>query len=689
VKRLIRKEAIEISVLAGPAFVALALFWLATLRFQSVLLAPREEPLILVMLAAGLGGLLFGYLQFSAERWLGRLGYLVHRGGGERGAFAAKVAVGLAATFAVGFGPPLVYALAHFWTSPNGPIIQWQRVLDFCSVSTIGASAYGIGVLASQLRRKVLTDLFFLAVVGGGVAFLSLAVMHAPAAWNVAVFVGLQIAFAAIFLATAETLARRGVDADLALPRGVHASVALVATPVLVLALVAGLNGIQSELLSEIRSASPLILLQRSTGDVFAVVSTGYREWHRLSPDGVIGARVEYAGKDGKEDFAAVRLPWPNFPMQAILQRTAGLRPWWEGVGYDHELVAQRWRAGRSTDFESSMDFTSGVLRLASFPGEVACFLDRENGLVRVFDIVQPSWRGEDVGERKGTERELEKSDGGRFSLATRVFRGGDLEQPVMACLVDPSDESMWYVIQDGRDRRLAPAALPGDDRFVRFEPLVQKEQAELGDPTPWPWPSPLVVGEKGTYSWDGVEFRIAEVGPDYVKATDAASIARVRPTYADSDRLEPSIEIRDGAGERVLFAATFAPRTLPQQLLSILAQGVVFLRPPIANLLSAVGTTDALEARAVLLDPTIAGGRRIGLVIVDVALAALCALTAVRWLGRRGAGAVGIGLWGGLVLLLGPLALLALWLFEPRAVARRKRSIEPEPVLVLVESRA
>jgi len=173
VKALLKKELTEVLVPFGAAFAVIVFGWLATAQFWEVLLPPASETLQIVALSSALAGAVLGYVQFSGERWRGKLGYLCHRGTGIDGAFLAKSIAGLLGTALVGLGPPVIYAVSQSLSSPNASILQWPILLVYASAATCGASVYGLGALAASLRRRPLVGILLIPLAGGALWLIS------------------------------------------------------------------------------------------------------------------------------------------------------------------------------------------------------------------------------------------------------------------------------------------------------------------------------------------------------------------------------------------------------------------------------------------------------------------------------------------------------------------------------------
>lgn len=698
-KSMIQKELVEVSVLVVPAFLIVTAIWLSAFRFESVLLAPQEDPIAAVMAGAGIAGIVLGYLQFSAERWRGKFGYLLHRGGGHRSLFTCKVIVGLLATAAMGLGPPLVFVLKHS-LSPNGSILQWSRVGELACASSIGAAAFGVGVLASQVRRRLLTDLFLLGVAGGGLFLLVWATMLWPGP-----FVAVHFALGAVLLATSFALLRRGADGDLPLPRGAHLALAAIAPPLLVLPLVAGVVHIEDEVLSELRQSHSAILRERSTGEIFAVALSGKR-WHRLSADGELGAANESWAPWAKSgEFDLLHWPAQRGWNEGLLQdpvawsiRGRGFDRGWEPVQSNH------WSYGGAF-------FLRGVAVPPRDPERrpTLCFLDREVGVLRVFELAV--LQGSTDGSERWTKPvalEIQKPAGrGRFSPDTVVLEGPsyrdieavrarELSPDVLrrrtACLVDPADGTLWRVDPEDLANPLVEVPLPGGDRFVRLDWLYDRTKAIIGRLEPR-LGSFFVLGEKGVYAWSEHELRAYEIPDDLILASEAETVAEVRVHVVDADPIAPKVEIRDGRGENVLFAHEYAPRAIRPRLLAVAAYGATLLRPPLANVAATMAsdglTSPQAEPPRWFFDPLLAGGRRLGLLGLGLIASAVSTGVALPWLRRRGADATSTVVWASFVALVGPIGLLVAWLFEPREQAQHAASAAPAPALVLVERRA
>jgi hypothetical protein len=633
---------------------------------------------VTVASSSALAGAVLGYVQFSAERWRGKLGYLQHRGTGVDGAFFAKAFAGLFGTALVGIGPPFLYALAARLSSPNAPIIQWSLLPVYASAATGGASLYGLGALAAGLRRRVVAGILLIVLGACGLWVIS-ELCGTPwgrpsSDWT---FPVLHLASAIGFLALARRLARSGVDRELPLPRGVHAAILALALPLVLFPLDIAASTLQTSLLRSTLSDYPLIVRDRGTGEFFPVVVGEGGERNRLEPDGRIGEPIEFVGgADPTKGFDTAYWVWGNYGASA-----AEPPP--------ERTFASQWLTRRGltpiTLRQHSPLLSEYVINGA--PANVRAFLDRERGTVRAFGFVfdRPSPGGIDAGfpfaieigkpgTRTGFSPRTFALDG-QGEAVQRLIKGSVSEAPtppkptvrLFPCLADPEDGSLWRLDVLDRKEPLARVELPAGDRVVRFEPLYRRNELLFGRYQDT-WSDPVVVGERGRYAWNGREFE--EYAPDaqLAAASEAASFTRFRVVVDDPDLLRPRVRVLDAQDGRELFAYAFAPRTAGGSAAATASQATILLRPPFRNALGFAGWTRRGPRPDLVFQPQpFADADHPGLWILDVAVALACAGSCARMLRKKRAAPLWIGVASALVLLLGPLALLIVWVLEPK----------------------
>lgn len=228
-----------------------------------------------------------------------------------------------------------------------------------------------------------------------------------------------------------------------------------------------------------------------------------------------------------------------------------------------------------------------------------------------------------------------------------------------------------WYLIGDvgGRDvwrfddalGHFVPVALPDGDRFVRFGWM---NPAVLEVAPPNTMDRQVVCGERGVYglhagAWQRVATSLDTPPPDGL-------LARM----SSDDVLSWTLEF-DGHEGVAPFRHEFTPRTFTEWRHAGFALWLAALRPPVLQ-----GAAHALPRTEYrwhcLLDPLVAGGRRLWLVVAGLVLALLLAWRTGSRLRRLGADAGTVRFWTFATVLLGPLGAGASILCErPRAYAR------------------
>ncbi|MFN0007274.1 MAG: hypothetical protein ACKVXR_05150 [Planctomycetota bacterium] len=708
---LLKKELTEVLVPFGTAFLVITLAWLVSVRFWDALLPPASEMLMLVAISSALAGVVLGYLQFSAERWRGKFSYLCHRGTGVEGAFFAKTIAGLVATALVGLGPPVLYAIFASFASPNASIIQWSLLAVYALTATAGASLYGLGALAASLRRRTIAGILLIPV-GASALWAISELLGSPwgdpsAEW---LFPIVHLALAAVFLGLVLRLTRSGVDRDLPLPRFVRLVAGILAVPLILLPADIGASILKGSFLDLVRSEYPMILRDRATDEIFPVVRGEQGGHFRLEAGGGAGERVEPYAPQG---------PGPGFDLISWGHGSSGLSD--AAPPADLFETADPFATRRGL-VPITMRYRGLEDQELAYTSNVRIYLDRTRGVVRGFVFVNTQW-GQSVGVGPRSSPfaiELGKpSGGGLFSPATMVLRGEDgavsrlaksLESEeskspppgfqsldyflgqaghgiwVDPCLHDPSDGSFWRMDLFDPKKRLSPVELPGGDRFVRLQALYRRSEIVLGRYGSWD-EDPVVVGESGRYVWDGRKFVEFVPSETLVTLDDAPSFLRYRIVVEDPDPLRWTLRVLDAKEDREVFTHAYAPRSGKGSVAAAAAQASVLLRSPLANTLLFTGvitrkTDQGFDDGSEFL----ASGRRPLLFVLGLAVAVACAGACMRLLRRGGASLLGSALGSVFVLLFGPVALLVVWLLEPKGRVRELPAARtvPEPALVI-----
>lgn len=265
-------------------------------------------------------------------------------------------------------------------------------------------------------------------------------------------------------------------------------------------------------------------------------------------------------------------------------------------------------------------------------------------------------------------------AEGEPFAPGTRLIEGGERPETVLA--LEPGS-GLWRYEPDAG--WFAPLPLPAGDRLRDARQVrrpVDKEQQRLTvaelvyqvDPEE----TLAVIGDRAVYQLRDAELQPA---PEWM-LQQLQQPQPLQRRFVDDDPLTPHLRLLNG-NSALLFEHRYEPRTAAERLHAGLVLYVSCLRPPLLQLASHL-LAPQQPPRHPFTDPLLAGGRRPILLLLDLAVAGLCAFAAWRWLARRAA-PVGVRrFWLGAALLLGPAALIACLCVE------RRRAWAPSPTAAI-----
>lgn len=234
---------------------------------------------------------------------------------------------------------------------------------------------------------------------------------------------------------------------------------------------------------------------------------------------------------------------------------------------------------------------------------------------------------------------------------------------------------------KSGALRRLDPATnafvvdgLPDGDVFAGFGQELRKRLE--GFPTELALEpdrsTRYVRGREGSYVLlDGRWHPVAS------SRVDDTPRWRAKLDYTGDDPLEFSLETTPGL-DLPEFRHAYAPRTGAEHLLAAMAMAVSTLRLPALQVVDHVLGDEGLPASP-WHDPLTTDGKRSGLLVLQLAVAACCVWLVRRRLRRIGAGAQAVRFWTVATALTGASGLLVAWLCEPKRAHARPEL--PEPV--------
>ena len=225
----------------------------------------------------------------------------------------------------------------------------------------------------------------------------------------------------------------------------------------------------------------------------------------------------------------------------------------------------------------------------------------------------------------------------------------------------------------DPKTQQVRAVPLPGGDRIVD---VVYQEHDDPRAVVGFTQPSTIVRGERAGYAFGRDELvPAAPAAMAAIEAREAKRAARreeeaaARREEVIADVLCPTVRIVDEKGS-VLFEHAYAPRTTMERFGYAVAVVPSLLRAPLLQIATHVVGGDSVQGvTAPLVDPVVAGGRRIWLVIAGLLCSGALAFLSRRRLQRAGADARALRFWTLAVTLTGLVgALLCEWFESSRA---------------------
>lgn len=643
-KTLVAKELRQILPAHALLVVLIAVGWRLAVTPEAAIVphaSDQGERHFALALGYLLAGLVLGFAQFGLERWNGTEPYLVHRGTGAAGAFAAKLVAGVGALAFLIVAPPLAFALSHVAAGTWITDAPLAPLLHAMLASTTALGGFAVGVFGSQLRgdwgRRVL-----LAVLGAGTVVIVAKVAASPIEGlgqaSAARFVLAQAVLAAGVLAAASGMFRAGDDAGRAWPPRTAAAFASAALALFTAPYVLLPASATRALRSAAIGAGPQVV-QDPAGELYLAESSGEREWTirdergKAVPESLARAYDGY-GRAG-EPFLSLYRP-RSTPLAWLGPQNDALEP----------FRARDWVFERPTR------------RVLTRAGDG--WYDVAGG--RIGAVVRDA-----AGRGRWVELEAPPRMGVCYPKG-RPF--GERYAPLLA---DAAAGRLWSLEDDpGREPQLVERHLPDGERMQGVVRVHSKARLSVGLHEPVSYSDGLaVVGERRPYLWDGEKLGpLAEVDPTMLGSGALESDPRVvnwNLVPVDIDGLGYGLEVRDAAsGERRLTAdyrvrGTRALLLRAATLVSAPAAALIsWTRPPPEPRKADVSRADPLA------DPLLAGHAHGGLLLAVLLLGALLALSTWRRLGRSGTPALARALWTAGALAFGFSAWFLARLFAP-----------------------
>ncbi len=717
-KALARKELVELVVPFGPVLVLVCSIWLASFRIEQALIGPLEQPMSAVLLAAAGAGLLLASLQLGGERIRGTWGYLIHRGAGVEGCFRTKAWTGATTSMIFGVLPPLVLAIVHATILGDARVVQWSRVGEYFAIATAGASSYAITAFVLSFRRRFWATAI-LALVGVAGWLVLCVPMTFLVAYNfgffpndpaiLAGFAALQIGVAVLVLWLAERILASWRDAALSLASTHHVAAMIVGVFLWIPLQLLLFAEIEHELDQTLLRRAPLILQDRTKGDLFLAVPTeddsyaGLRDGRVVQDERLLNFHPLHLENPGLSVVHSPERPSVD-RRRTDLETQDRIRT--QGLSWDALP-----RGGWGRDYE-----------LSGADHWVSIWLDRCAGRVRQFALryssplsnpwIEPSDPKTAPLPEVPFERIIEKP-GRRFSKSTVVLNAnirksleeeqeqlGHLRNPEQwkwraqsKCIVDLEDGSLWEFEPDFTSP-LRKLELPNDDRVVGVGAVsYHRESLRVGQFSAW-FQFNCVRGEKGMYDWNGTEFVAADLaGPenDWVAGDVADSLIEIQAVYTDTDPLYPTVEVRDARSGAVLMTHHYAPLGFTGTLLVGALHLAATLHPVVVDLHSYFRSSPVLEHFNPTSEPLLMNHSRPWLLGLALLLSIGLAIRAVRRARERDARPIVVALTALIVATLGVSGFFMIRMLQSRRSPRRAESLEPraEPVVLIETARA
>jgi hypothetical protein len=643
-KSLVSKELRQ--VLPAHALLALlfAVAWRLGVTPESAVvphagdLGERHLLLALVYLVEGL---VLGFAQFGMERWNRTEAYLVHRGTGPGGAYAAKLVAGLAALLLLIAAPPLLYLLSHVvggtWIedAPLAPLLH-AMIASATALGGFAAGVFGAQLHGTWGKRVGLSILgacsaLYAAKVGAGP-------VEALGQASIARFLLLQFALAAGVLSAAFGLFRAGEDAQRAWPPATAAAFAAACLALFTLPYLVGPMAITRAVRKAAIVAGPQVL-QDPAGELYLAQRRGEREWSIRDAQGhaVPEALARSYDGYGRKDAPFLSLYRPHStPLSWLGPQDDACAP----------FRARAWVFERPT---RRVLTPAGDAWYDIAAGRIGAVVRDATGRGRWVELAAPPRMG------------VSYAEGVPF---------GERRAPLLA---DAAAGRLWSLeAGPGRDPELVERFLPQGERMLGVVRVQSKARLRVGLHEPISYSTSLAVaGERGPYLWDGERIApLAEIEPKWLEdsgalESDPSAVAfHLQPTAIDG--LGYTLEVRDAATGALRLTAEYRAGRLG----ALLMRAATLVSAPAAALISwsrpapPPRKADAGPAGP-LHDPLLAGRAQGGLLLGVVLLGALLALSTWRRLGRLGTPALARALWTVGVLTLGP----SVW-FLARALA-------------------
>jgi len=588
--------------------------------------------------------------------------YLLHRSLRRSTIVLTRLATGLILGVLIVTLPLLLSALGVSATWEHNVVEPYRRLPQHLGLGLVFWSGftgtfYGITLRGSLLTRLVWVSLAFLAGIAALVAGIT---PWGPRALQASLgfHVGLQLLLTTVFACGAWAEFVAGDDLDRALPTRFLVPSALALTLVATLTGPIALTSLQSVAQQQILFLSPEI-------------------WERGEGGGFTLAR--------DVAFNAVARPVPVDEHHTATGEKAEV--------LDRRLSSPRWIAP-SSDWRWQRFSTT---RIVFFDGTWENWADAFVSSLffrpvegRVYLANEVRHKGRKNGfqwtrVRRGDDDETFSRD--CLVLGPPTFRGRRHGQgwSSKSLIADLEDGTIWFAKNYASDPSYARVDLPDGDRPVSGALNARNEL--------------LVLGERGTYRWNGGGF---DSTPDDRKAfaetpTQARARSGLEPTVVEADPLSPLVEVRDRDGAK--FQHRYGLYTLGERLLGSVIFGATLTRPPPFNVWSFVSQRRANAIRfdedsigrrtdpgSVLLDPVLAAGKRPWLLGLSVALSLGLGGLAARRLRRLGGSNGRARFWLALTMLGGPLVYVLYRVTETRRAWRPATILTPEkqePLLI------